>query len=59
MDIENEINPDYLVWYWDNGNRICGPCGWMVIAEKEYYWCIGCNRTVDKSHYLFGEGFLK
>jgi len=39
-------------WHWENGNRICEDCGWLVIAEKFYYWCIGCEGTQDKHEWF-------
>lgn len=43
-----------LNWTWNNDNRICDDCDWIVIAEKDYYWCIGCERTIEK-HPWFDE----
>ncbi len=42
---------DYLVWYWAEGNRICGSCKWLVMAEKYYYVCIGCGLTQEKQEW--------
>lgn len=57
MDELEDMLHDHLVWYWANGNRICGSCKGLVNAEKFYYVCIMCERQVSKNNYPFGEGF--
>lgn len=27
---------------------VCEDCGWLVLAEKFYFWCIGCERIAQK-----------